>query len=128
MYDHYDGLIFDMDGTLLNTMPIHEKAWREALAAFDLPVLPSLMRQLTGVPTRETFAMVAAQAGTTLDELDEAVAFKEARLGLAFVENRTAFRALNEITKEIVRVRNVSALGEHLRTVGKGILRRVVIE
>lgn len=98
MYDHYDGLIFDMDGTLLNTMPIHEKAWREALAAFDLPVLPSLMRQLTGVPTRETFAMVAAQAGTTLDELDEAVAFKEARVAELIGEARPI-----EVIAEIAR-------------------------
>lgn len=77
MYDHYDGLIFDMDGTLLNTMPIHEQAWREALAAFDLPVMPSVMQQLVGVPTRETFAIVAERAGMVFDELDEAVRFKE---------------------------------------------------
>ncbi len=26
--DQYDALIFDMDGTLIDTMPSHAKAWK----------------------------------------------------------------------------------------------------
>ncbi len=29
MYAQYDGLIFDMDGTLLDTEPTHRQAWTE---------------------------------------------------------------------------------------------------
>ncbi|VTR46845.1 Phosphatase YqaB [Serratia fonticola] len=31
MYDRYQGLIFDMDGTILDTEPTHLKAWHEGV-------------------------------------------------------------------------------------------------
>ena len=27
MFNPYEGLIFDMDGTLIDTMPVHAQAW-----------------------------------------------------------------------------------------------------
>ncbi|SFN10836.1 haloacid dehalogenase superfamily, subfamily IA, variant 3 with third motif having DD or ED/haloacid dehalogenase superfamily, subfamily IA, variant 1 with third motif having Dx(3-4)D or Dx(3-4)E/beta-phosphoglucomutase family hydrolase [Izhakiella capsodis] len=36
MYDHYAGLIFDMDGTLLDTEHTHRKAWQVVLARYDM--------------------------------------------------------------------------------------------
>lgn len=33
----YEGYIFDLDGTLVDSMPLHYKAWRKALAAQELP-------------------------------------------------------------------------------------------
>jgi len=32
----FDGYIFDLDGTLVDTMPVHYKAWDEALHRFGL--------------------------------------------------------------------------------------------
>ena len=34
MYQRYAGLIFDMDGTILDTEPTHRKAWREVLGRY----------------------------------------------------------------------------------------------
>ena len=36
MYERYAGLIFDMDGTILDTEPTHRKAWREVLGHYGL--------------------------------------------------------------------------------------------
>ncbi|NKN80863.1 HAD hydrolase-like protein, partial [Weissella cibaria] len=36
MYGRYAGLIFDMDGTILDTEPTHRKAWREVLGHYGL--------------------------------------------------------------------------------------------
>lgn len=80
MYDQYHALIFDMDGTLLDTMSIHERAWREALEAFSLPVIPSLMRKLVGMPTRKSLEIIAEQGGVIIDDLDEIVRDKEQRV------------------------------------------------
>ncbi len=36
MYAQYDGLIFDMDGTILDTEPTHRKAWTEVLGRYGM--------------------------------------------------------------------------------------------
>ncbi|STP69834.1 phosphatase YqaB [Enterobacter hormaechei] len=36
MYAQYDGLIFDMDGTLLDTEPTHRQAWTEVLGRYGM--------------------------------------------------------------------------------------------
>ena len=40
MFDRYEGLIFDMDGTLIDTMPVHAKhgEWWENNLATNLTV------------------------------------------------------------------------------------------
>lgn len=48
MYAQYDGLIFDMDGTLLDTEPTHRQAWTEVLGRygmrFDLQAMIASLR------------------------------------------------------------------------------------
>ena len=52
----YDGFIFDCDGTLADTMPLHYKAWHETL---DLKLgrpsdfTESLFYRFGGIPARE---------------------------------------------------------------------------
>ncbi len=76
----YRALIFDMDGTLVESGPLHEIAWRETLERYGLPIRPSLMRSLAGVPTRETIEIIARETGIVLRAtVDEMNAFKEAR-------------------------------------------------
>jgi len=54
MYDQYDALIFDMDGTLIESGKLHELAWRTALDQFSIPIDARLMQSLAGVPTLST--------------------------------------------------------------------------
>ncbi len=51
MYERYDGLIFDMDGTLLDTEPTHRKAWHEVLGHYGLRYDVDAMVALNGSPT-----------------------------------------------------------------------------
>ncbi|MBB1200649.1 fructose-1-phosphate/6-phosphogluconate phosphatase [Enterobacteriaceae bacterium 89] len=51
MYERYAGLIFDMDGTILDTEPTHLKAWREVLGRYDLRFDEQAMAALNGSPT-----------------------------------------------------------------------------
>ena len=53
-YANYAALIFDMDGTLVDSGQLHEQAWSRALADFSIPVEHELMRSLAGVPTVQT--------------------------------------------------------------------------
>lgn len=51
MYDEYQGLIFDMDGTLLDTEPMHRKAWRQVLEPYGMQFDTAAMISLNGSPT-----------------------------------------------------------------------------
>ncbi|WP_437887203.1 fructose-1-phosphate/6-phosphogluconate phosphatase [Phytobacter sp. V91] len=51
MYERYAGLIFDMDGTILDTEPTHRKAWHEVLGRYGLRYDLQAMIALNGSPT-----------------------------------------------------------------------------
>jgi len=51
MYARYAGLIFDMDGTILDTEPTHRKAWYEVLARYGMHFDEQAMIALNGSPT-----------------------------------------------------------------------------
>lgn len=48
------GLIFDLDGTLADTMPIHYIAWKNAAARYGIAFTPELFQQLAGIPLYPT--------------------------------------------------------------------------
>lgn len=79
MYDQYDALIFDMDGTLVDSGQLHEFAWSEMLNKYGIPIDPPFMRSLAGVPTKGTIEILLEKfnltATATLDEMND---FKEA--------------------------------------------------
>jgi beta-phosphoglucomutase family hydrolase len=50
-FSKYKALIFDMDGTLVDSMPAHLAAWEQALANQNLPVHIDFVAQRGGMPT-----------------------------------------------------------------------------
>ena len=78
MYDNYDALIFDMDGTLVDSGQLHEFAWSEMLNKYGIPIDRPLMRSLAGVPTKATIEVLLEKfkltASAPLDEMND---FKE---------------------------------------------------
>ncbi|EPX1413190.1 fructose-1-phosphate/6-phosphogluconate phosphatase [Cronobacter sakazakii] len=65
MYERYDGLIFDMDGTILDTEPTHRKAWRDVLGRYGMQFDEQAMVALNGSPTWRI-----AQAVIELNQVD----------------------------------------------------------
>ncbi len=79
MYDHYDALIFDMDGTLVDSGQLHEFAWSETLNKYGIPIDRPLMRSLAGVPTKGTIEILLEKFNLSVSaSLDEMNNFKEA--------------------------------------------------
>jgi len=79
MYDNYDALIFDMDGTLVDSGQLHEFAWSETLNKYGIPIDRAFMRSLAGVPTKGTIEMLLEKFNLTITAtLDEMNDFKEA--------------------------------------------------
>ena len=52
MYEGYAGLIFDMDGTILDTEPTHRQAWNEVLGRYGMRFDEQAMVALNGSPHR----------------------------------------------------------------------------
>lgn len=64
-----EGLIFDCDGTLADTMPLHLQAWCETFEEYGLSCPQSLIRRLTGMPADKIVGVYNERFGTTLDPL-----------------------------------------------------------
>lgn len=54
-------LIFDCDGTLADTMPVHWKAWQEVTGHHRIHFPEDRFYSLGGVPTRDIVRMLAAE-------------------------------------------------------------------
>lgn len=61
------GLIFDLDGTLADSMPIHYIAWKNAAAKFGIDFTTDLFKQLAGIPLYPTVEKLNQIFGKTID-------------------------------------------------------------
>ena len=61
------GLIFDLDGTLADTMPIHYIAWKNASARYGIEFTPELFGELAGIPLYPTVEKLNQIFGTNID-------------------------------------------------------------
>jgi beta-phosphoglucomutase family hydrolase len=66
------GLIFDCDGTLADTMPLHWRAWQAVTAKYKLHFPEDRFYALGGVPSRDILKMLAQEQGVTLDHIKAA--------------------------------------------------------
>lgn len=61
------GLIFDLDGTVANTMQSHFEAWRTAVSPFGIDFTPELFLTLTGMPKAATIIKLNESFGTDMN-------------------------------------------------------------
>src|SRR5580765_7133009 len=76
------GLIFDCDGTLADTMPLHWRAWRAITQRHRLEFPEDRFYSLGGVPSRDILKMLSEEQGVPLDHLAVAREKEEAYLPL----------------------------------------------
>lgn len=63
------GLIFDCDGTLADTMPLHWQAWQIINRRYRLHFPEDRFYALGGVPSRDILRLLAREQGRELDPL-----------------------------------------------------------
>lgn len=73
----YAGLIFDCDGTLTDSMPLHYIAWRDTMAGYGIEFPEGRFYQMGGMPSEKIIAVLSAEQGIDVDA-DQAAAEKEA--------------------------------------------------
>lgn len=81
---HLEGIVFDCDGTLADTMPLHWLAWRSTAARYSIQFSEERFYALGGVPARDILKMLSQEQGLTLDPL--AVAKEKEGAYLAYLE------------------------------------------
>lgn len=69
---HIKGLVFDCDGTLADTMPLHWRAWQVIAKKYQLHFPEDRFYALGGVPSRDILQMLAREQGVTLNHLQAA--------------------------------------------------------
>src|SRR5580765_5157735 len=63
------GIIFDCDGTLADTMPLHWRAWQVITARHRIDFAEDRFYALGGVPSRDILKMLSAEQGIVLDHM-----------------------------------------------------------
>jgi beta-phosphoglucomutase family hydrolase len=76
------GLIFDCDGTLADTMPLHWRAWQTITQRHGLHFPEDRFYSLGGVPSRDILKTLAGEQGRSLDHIAIAHEKEEAYLPL----------------------------------------------
>src|SRR6185436_4565010 len=66
---HIKGLIFDCDGTLADTMPLHWRAWQPITQRHGIHFTEDRFYALGGVPSREILQTLRQEQGLSIDPL-----------------------------------------------------------
>ena len=97
----FAGYIFDLDGTLVDTMPLHYRAWNRALqiAGLKQELSEDLFYSLGGMPTVRVAAVLAEHYGLTID-VQKVFHQKEA----LFLELQSEMRLIESVALLAARV------------------------
>ena len=91
------GLVFDCDGTLADTMPLHWRAWQMISQRHDLHFPMDRFYALGGVPSRDILKMLAEEQSRPLDHI--AVAHEKENAYLPMMAEVEPIHAVVEIAK-----------------------------
>ena len=67
VHKHARALIFDMDGTLADSMPIHYRAWKLTAAEYGFEYTEKSFYETAGMPTKKIVPLINSQLGLNLD-------------------------------------------------------------
>ena len=94
--DEVRGLIFDCDGTLVDSMPVHFAAWQETMERHGIEFPEGRFYELGGVPTDKIVHLLASEAGVALavgavsQEKEDAFARQLSTVGVQPIEEVVA--------------------------------------
>jgi beta-phosphoglucomutase family hydrolase len=92
------GLIFDCDGTLADTMPMHWRAWQMIAGKYKLHFPEDRFYSLGGVPSHDILKMLAQEQGVTIDHV--AAGHEKENAYLPFLSSIQPVYAVVQIAKD----------------------------
>jgi beta-phosphoglucomutase-like phosphatase (HAD superfamily) len=118
----FSGYIFDLDGTLVDTMPLHYRAWDTAMrkAGLDAPLDEELFYSLGGVPTKRVAELIAAHYGIKVDV--HAVFHHKESLFVELQKDAKLIEPVVEIARRMSLTHPVSVASGGPREIVRGML------
>ncbi|QEL20239.1 HAD family hydrolase [Limnoglobus roseus] len=89
-------LIFDCDGTLADTMPIHFRAWTAMLTRHGIAFTEKRFYELGGMPTNRIIRLLSEETGVPVGDVEAMVLAKEGHF-LELLHEVTAVEAVLRI-------------------------------
>jgi beta-phosphoglucomutase family hydrolase len=93
--ERFKGLIFDCDGTLVDTMPLHFLAWKAAMQAVGITITEEQFYSFSGMPTVTIIQTLAKQQKVICDA--RTAAEEKERLFLENIESLEPIHSVIEI-------------------------------
>ncbi|AZI14757.1 beta-phosphoglucomutase family hydrolase [Avibacterium paragallinarum] len=75
-FSGYEGLIFDMDGTVIDTMPSHKSAWDKVGETLGYPIDGQMLYELGGASVREIAKVMMQKAAMPMSLFDDVIRLK----------------------------------------------------
>jgi len=97
-YKSYKALVFDFDGTLVNSISAHLQAWQDVMAGFGVYMEAESFRKYVGTSPWEICATLAEEHHLSIDI--EAVTEKKARRYLEYLDRVTLIEPVVQIARE----------------------------
>jgi len=107
--NQYDGLIFDMDGTVIDTMPSHAKAWEMVGQHFGYPFNGNLLYEMGGAPVKTIALEMMKRHAMPLDQLNNVIELKR-EYGKELIMKHAALLPAANVVRSFYR-KNPLALG-----------------
>jgi beta-phosphoglucomutase family hydrolase len=120
------GLIFDCDGTLVDTMPLHYVAWVKALEHVGIHFPEERFYSFAGAPTRTIIEILAKEQNIQCDP--EAVAIEKEKLYTENLEQLEPIHSVIEIARREKGKRKLAVASGGWKRVVKASLTVVGIE
>lgn len=114
----YKGLIFDLDGTLANSMPIHLKAWQKAGAKYGFTYSEKDLNNYAGKSGVEIVHLINEKQSVLLDP-DLVIAEKESN----FLDNLHLVKPIDAVFEVFLK-----NYGSVPMAVGTGSFRRIALQ
>lgn len=94
----YKGLIFDMDGTLIDTMPSHLHAWKQTAEQYHFPFEQDWIHSLGGMPTQKVAMQLQARYHIEIDP--QQVANTKTTLFRDLIEDGSIIKCTFDVLKQ----------------------------
>lgn len=117
--DYIKGLIFDCDGTLVDSMPLHWEAWQKAIEIKGGEWQPEFFSSTKGMPEEQIVALYNKRFSMNLDPADTV------RIKHGFFRKQSArFKPIGHVLDVVYRYRNVLPMA----VASGGVRENVVLE